>query len=459
MTAKAASAMPPESASKSLPAELNWDTLVTHVQEKSCVLVLGPSVLCGKNERGEEVPIRRMMALRIGQEIEKISRERSGNQPGPSLPDPGDLALMSSLYKQEKIGSDTEFSTLLTDFYRTFSQPSELLIQISKLPFRVILNTTPDNLMKRAYSKWGSSAEFKYYLIGEGKPLEIEAAEGVPVVYNLFGSLEDRNSLVLSQAHQMDFLDKIKGADTGLPPGLRRLLQTAQSVVFLGFDFENWYMKVFLHLLDLNDNAENIVAVHYTGTETTPPPAITRKFFDLQYRMKFVDLKPVDFISTLEKKVADASQKAAPVNAAVRRSLVFLYDKADEPWREKVHEQLRPLLTEYHFDVVELMEGDETEVKMQELISQASVVIPLISGAFDVDIRRDGTWLKQAISRQGDGCLVLPLRVRQIQAVGQVWSKLPNLRPAGGTAYIQNEPAFLQLAGQIRELFQDNYGS
>lgn len=438
-------------------SEINWATLVAHLREKTCVLVLGPSVLCGKNEKGEEVPIRRMLAQQIGQKIEEINEARNPGQPRQSLPDPGDLALMSSLYKQEKTGSDTEFGNLLQEFFKKFTQPTERLIELSKLPFRAILNTTPDNLMKKAYSKSGVLPEFKFYPIGEGKPLDVEAREGVPLVYNLFGSLEERNSLVLSQAHQMEFLDKIKAPDTGLPPGLRVILKQAKSVVFFGFDFENWYMKVFLHLLNLNSEAENILAIHYTGSQTSPPPPLTRKFFDLQYRMKFVELLPDEFVKTLHDKYAESNGKDKTSGPIARRKLLFLHHVDDLEAREKMQEILKPVLNAFHFEVIDWFEAGDIDERMEENIASAEVIVPLVSTSFDVDEKIGNLWLQKALDRNGDNCFVIPLKVRPVASIGQLWASMPSLLPGGGKSFREDEAALQALPNYFRELFQDNY--
>ena len=140
----------------------------------------------------------------------------------------------------------------------------------AQLPLKYVLNCTPDSLFLNAlqrHDKKGLFFDFHFNKPTHNKTendraldLEKEITEDHPLIYNLLGHFDDPSSLVLTDADQLSFLDVVlqREKEATLPaniiyhflrPPLRRLRRT---YIFIGFDFNEWHLRLFLHLLRRN---------------------------------------------------------------------------------------------------------------------------------------------------------------------------------------------------------------
>src|SRR5262249_18843750 len=73
-----------------------------------------------------------------------------------------------------------------------------------------------------------------------------------PLVYHLFGSVVQPQSLVLTETDLLNFMVKIIAREPGLPENIRTELQKeSKTFLFLGFGIRHWYFRILLHVLKL----------------------------------------------------------------------------------------------------------------------------------------------------------------------------------------------------------------
>ena len=74
--------------------------------------------------------------------------------------------------------------------------------------------------------------------------------EESPLIFQLYGSLEEPASLVLTENNLLDFLAALIAKDPPLPHNvLSELRDRAKGLLFLGFGFKHWYLRILLHVL------------------------------------------------------------------------------------------------------------------------------------------------------------------------------------------------------------------
>jgi hypothetical protein len=73
-----------------------------------------------------------------------------------------------------------------------------------------------------------------------------------PLIYNLFGSITSPESLILSYDDLFEYFKSVFGNNM-LPKDVRSILKDADNVIFLGFQFDRWYVQLILNLLDIYD--------------------------------------------------------------------------------------------------------------------------------------------------------------------------------------------------------------
>ena len=234
-----------------------------------------------------------------------------------------DLPYVSKLY--EKAKGSLFLKSRVQQFYRRFDEPCPAALSVARLPFHLIINSTPDHLLEEAYRQTGSACQKGYYSFGKQQvATTFDPASTKMFVYNLFGSVHDLNSMVLTQDHQMTFVQSVIQRETSLPDPLLKELRPDKVYIFLGFDYENWYMRLLLHLLRLNDQAELVFGLH---DQSESPKLSTKVFFASQYRMEFVEMDDQDFLEDLRLHLEGQPPQAPPPG----KTICFLCDREDEP--------------------------------------------------------------------------------------------------------------------------------
>jgi hypothetical protein len=125
-------------------------------------------------------------------------------------------------------------------------------IDLAQLPLPLFLTTTPDNLLYTALKGAGKNPQvvicpWNEYVeqvesIYDQEPDYFPTPER-PLIYNLFGKLDEPDSVVLTEDDYFDFLIGVTGNKDLIPPVVRRAL-TDTALLFLGFQMDDWNFRV-----------------------------------------------------------------------------------------------------------------------------------------------------------------------------------------------------------------------
>ena len=125
----------------------------------------------------------------------------------------------------------------------------DLLLKLVRLKGHVILSINPDTFLSDVAFKYGIKHRFAYFQHGGTAVQDVELPTGdMPLFYNLCGSLERDDSLILDYDDLFRLLSSLLGSP-GLPPNLALALQQAKHFLFVGFNFDKWYSQLLLRLL------------------------------------------------------------------------------------------------------------------------------------------------------------------------------------------------------------------
>jgi hypothetical protein len=140
----------------------------------------------------------------------------------------------------------------VTDFHRDLAQ----------LPFKLCVNASPDSLMLRAFAEAGKSPQEGHYSFRRAVDARLSSpTRERPLVYYLFGHPDDPRSLVLTEGDLIEFLVSIVRGVPPVPDHVRSLLaDPAASFLFLGFGFQNWYLRVLLQVMNVYGHRSKAIA-------------------------------------------------------------------------------------------------------------------------------------------------------------------------------------------------------
>ena len=162
-----------------------------------------------------------------------------------------------------------ELNRLIDAFYAGYTFTDfPVYRQLAQMPFRFVVETSPAPYLRRALddeNKFDAKCYYYHYTnpthnnsikIGEN-----EIRPDAPLVYQLFGSAEQPDSMIITERDQLAFLDAILQQENtaGIPNSVAIHFTSVKdktatqhfdkTFVFLGFDFNEWHLRLIMHLI------------------------------------------------------------------------------------------------------------------------------------------------------------------------------------------------------------------
>lgn len=166
--------------------------------------------------------------------------------------------------------------------------------KISEIPFDLILSTYPFDLVHKVFEYNQIDHQFAYYNYLQDTPPLKPFSDAYPLIYNLFGSEQHKESMVISLDRLYQFIFGILGVHR-LPRLIEDKVQQASHLVFLGFSFDDWYMKLLLRILKVHE--KEISYAHPPGASSLGRE--NKMFFESNFKVTFLDKKIDEFILNL----------------------------------------------------------------------------------------------------------------------------------------------------------------
>jgi len=172
---------------------------------------------------------------------------------------------------------------------------SELLERIVALQFPVIVSANPDTYLRETFERYGIRHQYDYYSVQENKMERTfeDPTMAHPILYNLCGSTEDANSLVLDYHDLFKFIKNLL-SETKFPQKLKYALKNATTFVFLGFQFDRWHAQMMLHFLNMLDGEFDNSSNNYSIVSQLEEPE-TQRFMAEQFNVRYIGADRADF--------------------------------------------------------------------------------------------------------------------------------------------------------------------
>lgn len=322
--------------------EDNWYSLVSILSAGTCVLMLGPGAVTGRLD-GEHMPVNVGMASYIKQRLPDEVRERLGSRFDQL--DPWKPATVAQVVLRE-IDDPAKIKRWVEEFHNEFDCDEQPILDLAALGFELVLNTSPDTTVFELFSRVRPGAQAAYYdRTGKSPPMLPDAARERPVVFQLYGSLDNPRSMILSDSDRLDFIVKVARANPGLPLNLTSTLHDSdRSFLFLGFDLSEWHFKVLLHVL--SDNTTRNYLSFAAELESAPVDPDTRDFYRTSQKVHFFSGDLPAFCAELKARY-EAEQPApgdpvplAPVVSAEAPVVFICHASEDAEMARQVAEGL-----------------------------------------------------------------------------------------------------------------------
>jgi hypothetical protein len=272
--------------------ENDWNMLCQAIQEKNCILFIG-----------SEFPVEK----KVGDDVVKTSFSRLLAErlvPGSTK----ELYQVASDYLRSRVKLPQNLRNETRKFY---SEPHQLespgFDKLAELPFPVVIDTNYGDFFYRRLQQTNAGTPLAktprrdYYRSRSSVDELLTGTETSPLVYNLFGSSADANSLAISENDLIDLLCGIIAKNPPLPVGLRSVLSNHEKCfLFIGFGFlaKNWYFRILLRTLESESkNSWSYALECLDAIEQEEEPTVL--FFQDSLRTKLYCYSQDEFIDRL----------------------------------------------------------------------------------------------------------------------------------------------------------------
>ncbi len=286
----------------------DWASLEVAIRSGKCVLMLGAGAVTEQAD-GARVPVLDALANHLASRL-------------------GDVRLVgrSAADIGQAIEAEKDPNTLLywiKEHYDGRELDDPTLTKLASLPFKVIVNSVPGARVEDAFADAGKQPQVAAY--DYTAALDAAAPIGTveePLVYHLFGSLDNLQSLVVSESALLDFLIAAVSRTPPVPNNLSSILRSKRtSFLFLGFQLYTWPFRVLVHALFAKEARDN----RSFALEGFDPSVHLEvgDFYWGDHKISFFDMDLADFVDQLVARIGPVDdierhvQTAPPLDAPV----------------------------------------------------------------------------------------------------------------------------------------------
>jgi hypothetical protein len=355
-----------------------WNSLVTSLQAGKCVLVLGPDIAANPREpdagaAAEPRSVRDAFCTYLARQLEEEKQKIS--EPV--------LFAIAQQYEDFPAFATVSLKNIAANFFRTRNfDPGPLHRKLARCPFSLILTTCHDDLFAEALTgEHKSPSRYWYHYRGEprdNREINVALSPYEPVIYHLFGTFDEPNSLVLTENDLLDFINHFISGRPGLPNSLRSLLRNS-TFLFVGFGIRYWYMRILLKLIMRTmDLSPASVALESLGCLDAREREQTVLFYKRGTRVELVDMEADVFIDELLDRLDRLGGYLA--QKQIRRAQVFIsYERSDEGVAKRLYESLPRDRFDIWLDSNFLQGGDDWNAELEEKIHSSDYFVILNS--------------------------------------------------------------------------------
>jgi hypothetical protein len=259
-------------------SDINWNRLSRAIKNEGSVLFIGPDI--EKDELGKPV-------------LQELCKKIVNTYPGEITYDEKEGFLF---FIEPEAKNDVIYD--FKEYYEKHNFAQDVYALVAAIPFHLVISLTPDDSIHHAFVENGVAHDFVYF---DSNKAEIEKpTKDKPLIYSLFG-LSTEGKYILSQEDYFNYIKAVLSDDI-LPTKMISALRAASNYIFVGFDFEKWYVRLLLMILNFHKDKESKTrhAVNSSDTES-----LYKELTEKQFNINFIKDKETDFFQSFYNKMKE----------------------------------------------------------------------------------------------------------------------------------------------------------
>jgi hypothetical protein len=400
-----------------------WDDLLSFIEERRVIPIVGPELLQVSTERGPRLLydwLAEKLAARLNVDTAELP-------PAYTLNDVICWFLAARGRREEAY---VRVRSLLKE--AQFEPPQALRHLAAITDFDLYVSTTFDALLESAINleRFGGAASTEVLSYAPNRVADLPSERDRltrPVVYHLFGRVSASPTYVLSDEDLLEFICALQNEHLA-PEKLFHELEHSH-LLFIGSNFTNWLARLFLRmakrqrLSDPRDVGE-VMADDHTGQDDRLMAFLQQ--VSVRTRIYMGAERFVDELHRRWQARRKPAAAAAPIGGAARflppsrempDNAVFIsYAREDLAAVQQIKAGLEAAGITTWFDIDRLEVGDDYDRKIQRNIARCSYFIPVVSATtqrrLEGYFRREWSYAMDRVRNMADGALfILPVSI------------------------------------------------
>jgi TIR domain/SIR2-like domain len=341
--------------------EEDWVSLAASTVAGRCILMLGPAAFTAEFD-GELLPVAVGMAGFV--------RDRLGPEYAELDPlDPWSVA-QAAITKEDA----HTLRRWVREFYEQHDTVSPVLRKLASLPFPLVVNTSPGFSAERALKEVKPDTHVDHYDRNGPTRRELpDATLSAPVLYQLFGTLEQPASVLVSDKDRLDFLVAVISENPPLPRKLTSALRDPRhSFLFLGFELASWQLRMLMYVVLRDVQRDNKSFALELDRADLDEQAV--RYYLRGHKVHFVGDQLADFVDELMDRAGTSqAAAAAATEPAVEPGAptVFLcHAHEDEGVARRLATELRENNVDVWLDRDSLRGGDRWDAEIERVLTR-----------------------------------------------------------------------------------------
>ncbi|HEY4971438.1 MAG TPA: toll/interleukin-1 receptor domain-containing protein [Steroidobacteraceae bacterium] len=399
-----------------------WDDLLSYIEERRVIPIVGPELLLVSTERGPR--------LLLDWVAEKLAGRLNVNI--AELPQPYTLNDVICWFLSARGRREEAYVRLRGIIKDANFEPPAALRQLAAITdFDLFVSTTFDPLLETAINlerfNGAPSTDVLSYAPNRVTDLPTERDRlQRPVVYHLFGKVSASPTYVISDEDLLEYICALQSEHLA-PEKLFHELEH-NHLLFIGSNFTNWLARLFLRMAkrqrlsdprdvgevladDHSSQDDRLVAFLQQVSVRTRIYMGAERFVEELHRRWQARRKPA------AAAAAPAMVRFAPPAREMPDNAVFLsYAREDLAAVQAIKAGLESAGITTWFDIDRLEVGDDYDRKIQRNIARCSYFIPVVSAAtqrrLEGFFRREWSYAMDRVRNMADGALfILPVSI------------------------------------------------
>jgi hypothetical protein len=194
-----------------------------------------------------------------------------------------------------------------------------------------------------------------------------------PLVFYLYGTIAEPESLVLTENNLIDFLVAVISKNPPLPRNiLSELRNQNKSLLFLGFGFKHWYLRILLHVLQGHDKESRSFALEqYVSGNIEELQSEIVFFKTSDYKITICEEELQSFVRELQKRYEKwASAKPSEFELQNAPAVFLCHSGQNRNDVEVLRDRLREAGFNAWFDEHDQRGSDEWDRRIEQAIKK-----------------------------------------------------------------------------------------